>query len=217
LRYISRQQESSSEATEKLREKQSKNQSGLNWRSRVPEIILMAAAPNLSLPRSMPGAEWYSIQTRYRFERKVTAQLQRKGLQTFLPLLEEFHRWSDRRQSVYVPLFSGYTFVRFDLSAGQRMELLHTEGVIGVISVRGVATPIPAKQIDDLQRLLSQKVPCVLHAFLKVGQRVRIRGGCLDGLEGILEQRAEKNLVIAIESIQRAVAITIEGYELEPI
>jgi len=177
----------------------------------------MTAAPNLPVPLSLQAAQWYSIQTRYRFERKVTAQLQRKGLQTFLPLLEEFHRWSDRRQPVYVPLFSGYTFVRFELSAGLRMELLHTEGVIGLIGFRGVATPIPAKQIDDLQKLLSQKVPCSLHPFLKVGQRVRIRGGCLDGLEGILEQRGEKNLVISLESIQRSVAITIEGYELEMI
>jgi transcription antitermination factor NusG len=177
----------------------------------------MTAVPNLSVSLGLQGAQWYSIQTRYRFERKVTIQLQHKGLQTFLPLLEEFHRWSDRRQPIYIPLFSGYTFAHFDLSAGVRIELLHTEGVIGVISVKGVASPIPAKQIDDLQRLLSQKVPCALHAFLNVGQRVRIRGGCLDGLEGILEQRAEKNLVIAIESIQRAVAITIEGYELELI
>ncbi len=175
----------------------------------------MTATPSLAIPLSPQGAKWYSIQTRYRFERKVTAQLQYKGLQTFLPMLEEFHHWSDRRQPVYVPLFSGYTFVHFELSAGMRMELLHTEGVIGLISVRGEATPIPAKQIDDLQKLLSQKVPCSLHAFLEVGQQVRIRGGCLDGLEGILEQRGEKSLVISIESIQRSVAITIEGYELE--
>jgi transcription antitermination factor NusG len=177
----------------------------------------MTAVHNLSIPFISPGAQWYSIQTRYRFERKVTAQLQLKGLQTFLPLLEEFHRWSDRRQPVYVPLFSGYTFAHFDLSAGLRLELLHTEGVIGLLSIKGVAIPIPVKQIDDLQRLLSKKVPCALHAFLTTGQKVRIRGGCLDGLEGILEQRGEKSLVISIESIQRAVAITIEGYELELI
>lgn len=152
----------------------------------------MTAALTLSLPLNLEAAQWYSIQTRYRFERKVTAQLQHKGLEAFLPLLEEFHHWSDRRQPVYIPLFSGYTFVRFELSAGLRMELLHTEGVIGLISSRGVPVPIPAKQIDDLHKLLSQKVPCSLHAFLKVGQQVRIRGGCLDGLEGILEQRGEK-------------------------
>src|SRR5690349_4516512 len=109
--------------------------------------------PNLPLPY-LPStltehtAPWYSIQTRYRYERRVTAQLQRKGLQTFLPLLEQIHRWSDRDQPVHVPLLSGYTFARMDLSNGPRMELLHTEGVIGLVGSRGVATPIPAKQID---------------------------------------------------------------------
>ena len=177
----------------------------------------MTAATHLPLPLNLQSPQWYSIQTRYRFERKVTAHLQHKGLQTFLPMLEEFHRWSDRRQSINIPLFSGYTFAHFDLSSGLRIDILHTEGVIGIISFRGLPSPIPAKQIEDLQKLLAQKVPCSLHAFLKVGQPVRIRGGCLDGLEGILEQRGDKNLVISIESIQRSVAVTIEGYELELI
>jgi hypothetical protein len=52
---------------------------------------------------------------------------------------------------------------------------------------------------------------------LKVGQAVRIRGGCLDGIEGILEQSGDRNLVISIASIQRSISIAIEGYELELI
>jgi hypothetical protein len=47
------------------------------------------------------------------------------------------------------------------------------------------------------------------------GQRVRIRGGCLQGLEGVLLQHEEGKLVISIESIQRSLAIEIKGYELE--
>lgn len=177
----------------------------------------MTAATHLPILTSLQSHPWYSIQTRYRFERKVTAQLQRKGLQTFLPMLEEFHHWSDRRQSVHIPLFSGYTFVRFDPSSGLRIDILHTEGVIAIVSFGGLPISIPGKQIEDLQKLLSEKVPCSLHAFLKVGQPVRIRGGCLDGLEGILAHRGDRNLLISIASIQRSVAITIEGYELELI
>lgn len=86
---------------------------------------------------------------------------------------------------------------------------------MGFVTFRGDATPIPSKQIEDLQRLLSQKVPYSLHAFMKIGRRVKIRGGCLDGLEGILEQSGQKKLVISIECIQRSVSIQIEGYELE--
>jgi transcription antitermination factor NusG len=177
----------------------------------------MTAAPNLFAPLSLLGSQWYAIQTRYRFERKVTVQLRLKGLQTFLPLLEEIHNWSDRLQPVYTPLFSGYTFVNLDLAAGLRTELLQTEGVIRFITVGGIATPIPVKQIDDLKILLSRKTPCALHAFLRIGQKVRIRGGSLDGIEGILEQSGSKSLVISVASIQRSVAIKIEGYELEAI
>lgn len=158
---------------------------------------------------------WYAIQTRYRFEKKVTTHLQHKGIETFLPALEEIHRWSDREKRVGTLLFSGYTFARFNPSSYSRMDLLKTVGVIGLIGFAGQVIPIPTKQIDDLQRLLSQKVPCALHPFLRVGQRVRIRGGCLEGLEGILDERGEKNLVISIDSIERSVAIRIEGYELE--
>jgi transcription antitermination factor NusG len=177
----------------------------------------MTAAPHRPLPQASEAAQWYAIQTKYRCERRVTEQLTKKSVEIFLPLLREVHRWSDRRKSVNVPLFSGYTFARLDLSLAARMQVLRTDGVIGFVTFRGVAVPVPARQIEHLRALLRYNVPCTLHAFLKAGQRVRIRGGCLDGLEGILEQSGQKSLVIAIESIQRAVAIKIEGYEVELI
>jgi transcription antitermination factor NusG len=86
---------------------------------------------------------------------------------------------------------------------------------MGFVNGHGDASSIPSQQIDDLRRLLAQKLPCALRAFLKVGQRVRIRGGCLNGLEGVLAQSSQRTLVISIECIQRSVAVTIEGYELE--
>jgi transcriptional antiterminator RfaH len=177
----------------------------------------MTCGPQLSGLQLFPGAQWYAVQIRYRCERKVNAQLEHKGMETFLPLLDEIHRWSDRRQIVGMPLFSGYSFIRLEMSPLLRREVLRTAGVIGLITVAGVAAPIPGKQIEDVRQLLAQKIPCALHAFLKIGQQVRIRGGCLDKLEGILEERTEKNLVISIGSIQRSVAIRIEGYELELI
>jgi hypothetical protein len=36
-------------------------------------------------------------------------------------------------------------------------------------------------------------------------------------MEGILAQSSQKTLVISIECIQRSVAVTIEGYELEMV
>jgi transcription antitermination factor NusG len=181
----------------------------------------MTTQPDRLLPPA-PGegtfstSPWYVVQTRYRFESKVASQLQGKGVEVFLPLLNETHRWSDRQKVISLPLFSGYVFVRLQPSASWRTSVLRTEGVMGFVQVRGDASPIPARQIDGLRCLLAQNLPCAVHAFLRVGQRVRIRGGCLDGLEGILAQSTQKTLVISMDCIQRSVAVTIEGYELEP-
>lgn len=162
-------------------------------------------------------ATWYAIQTRYRFERRVTTNLQNQGWQTFLPLFRTTHRWSDRQKRLETPLFPGYLFVRLDRSALITKQFLKNEGIIGLITFGGTPVPVPDRQIDDLQRLLAQDVPCALHPFLRVGHKVRIRGGCLDGLEGILEETGDKHLVISIESIQRAVALKIEGYDVQLI
>jgi len=79
------------------------------------------------------------------------------------------------------------------------------------------AAIVPQKQIEDLRLLLAQAVRFSLYPFLRAGQRVRIRGGCLDGVEGLLTQRDKDKLVISIESIQRSLAIAIQGYEVDLI
>ena len=85
----------------------------------------MTTYPDRLLPEPLEAdplsAEpWYVVQTRYRFESKIAAQLQGKGIETFLPLLNETHRWSDRQKTISLPLFSGYVFVRLHLVGSRR-------------------------------------------------------------------------------------------------
>jgi transcription antitermination factor NusG len=159
--------------------------------------------------------QWFAVQTRYRFEKRVAAELQHKRCEVYLPLLTEHHAWSDRKKSVTIPLFPGYAFVRIDQSCEARRTILQTAGIIGFVSFGGVVAAVPPRQIDDLQLLLQQKGLFSLHPFVHAGQRVRIRGGCLNGVEGVLVQCEKEKLVISIESIQRSLAIEVQGYELE--
>ena len=48
---------------------------------------------------------WFAVQTRSRHEKKAHAELQEKGIQSFLPLFAEKHKWSDRQRVVEMPLF----------------------------------------------------------------------------------------------------------------
>jgi len=177
---------------------------------------MSSAAKVAPLPE--PGAEvWFALQTRYRFEKKVAAQLAGKGMEVFLPLRTENREWSDRQKRVTVPLFPGYAFVRAARSVALRLLVLQTAGVMGFVSFARTAAIVPEKQIEDLRLLLAQAVPFSLYPFLRAGQRVRVCGGCLHGIEGLLTQRDKGKLVISIESIQRSLAIEIQGYELELI
>lgn len=59
---------------------------------------------------------------------------------------------------------------------------------------------------------------CAPYPFLKVGGRVRIRGGSLAGVEGILvKKNSDWSLVVSIELIQREMAVRIDGYDVEAI
>jgi len=81
-----------------------------------------------------------------------------------------------------------------------------------------LGTPIAEGQIDAVRTLIGQQVPWTPHPFLQIGQRVRVRGGALDGVEGILLSRNDDNtLVVSIDAIQRSLAIRIEGYDVEPV
>ncbi len=66
--------------------------------------------------------------------------------------------------------------------------------------------------------LMASNVHLDPYHFLKAGQRVRVRGGSLDGLEGILvRSNGHGRLVISVETLERSLSISVEGLEVEPI
>jgi transcription antitermination factor NusG len=161
---------------------------------------------------------WYAVRTRPRHEKRVHLELQEKAIKSFLPVYAENHIWSDRQQTVHVPLFPGYVFARIANELEHRVRVLRTQGVMSFVGFRGMGVVIPDEQIHAIQSIVSARILFGPYAFLNVGQRVRIVGGSLDGIRGIIsEKKGESSLVISIELIQRSVAIRVEGLRVEPI
>ena len=173
------------------------------------------------LPQPLPRVEtesqrWYGLHTRPRHEKIVAYRLEERGVTTFLPLVTEVHRWSDRKKTVQVPLFGCYVFAKFTPDRSDRLRVLRVDGVFGLVVTRGEGTAIPDEQIDAVRSLVETQLRWSSHPFLKIGQRVRIRSGALSGLEGILVSRnGDRTLVISIDAIQRSLALHVEGYEVE--
>ena len=175
---------------------------------------------SLNFTKPLPQVEtetWYGLHTRPRHEKMVAQRLEERGVTSFLPLVSETHRWSDRKKTVQLPLFSCYVFAKFTSNRVDRLRVLRVDGVFGFVGARGEGTPIPDEQIAAVRSLVETQLPWSSHPFLKIGQRVRIRSGALDGMEGILLSRnGDQTLVISIDAIQRSLAVRVEGYEVEP-
>lgn len=162
------------------------------------------------------AVDWYALHTRPRHEKMVVQRLTERGVQTFLPMLTEVHRWSDRKKSVQLPLFDCYVFARFAPSRAERLRVLRVDGVLGLVGSHGEGTPIPDDQIEAVRTLVAGEMQWSSHPFLKLGERVRIRSGALNGVEGILVSRnGDQTLVISIDAIQRSLAVRLEGYQVE--
>jgi len=169
-------------------------------------------------PVARAESNWYALQTRARHEKTIAERLREQGVTSFLPLVSEVHRWSDRRKTVELPLFSCYVFVRMAPTGQDRLRVCRINGVFGIVGVRGEGIPIPAEQIEAVRTLVAEQLQWSEHPFLKIGQRVRIRGGSMDGVEGILTARnGDRTLIISVDAIQRSLAVRIEGYDVEPV
>ena len=161
---------------------------------------------------------WYAVRTRSRHEKLVSRQLESQGIQSFLPVITKISKWSDRRKEVELPLFSGYAFVRLDHASGERVRVLQTQGVVNFVGVQGSGVPIPDQEIENINILVASKVTYQERPYLQVGQRVRVCGGALDGVEGILAaENSDRSLVISVGLIQRSISVRVAGYNVEPI
>src|ERR1700728_4805326 len=114
--------------------------SSVSWGFEQPSPLVEAEAEN-----------WYGLQTRPRHEKIVAQRLEERGVTTFLPLVTEVHRWSDRRKSVQMPLFSCYVFARFVPNRVDRLRVLRVDGVFGLVGDRGEGAPIPDEQINTVR------------------------------------------------------------------
>jgi transcriptional antiterminator NusG len=177
------------------------------WQVAVPIPVVAGGEEN-----------WYALLTRARHEKNVAHRLAEVGVTSFLPVVTELRQWSDRKKLVEFPLFSCYVFAKLAPTNEGRMKALRIDGVYSLVGARAEGTPIPEEQIEAIRRITEEQLAWRVHPFLKIGQRVRIRSGALDGVEGILSGRAgESTLIVSIDAIQRSLAVRIEGYDIEPL
>jgi len=112
-------------------------------------------------------------------------------------------------------LFPGYVFCR--LNEADRFALLTIPGVVHLVSSGRIPTPIDNEEISAIQAAIRSGIPVEPWHFLEVGERVRLSGGPLAGLEGFLVQaHDQQRVVVGLTVLKRSIAVEVERDWLEP-
>jgi transcription termination/antitermination protein NusG len=157
--------------------------------------------------------KWHVLWTRSHFEQLVYDQLSEKGFHLFLPTIDVWSRRNGARYRTNVPMFPGYLFLHHAVDQVSYLEVCKARGLVKILGDRwDVLADVPDGEIAMIRRLHQAGVSAVPHPYLRVGERVRIAQGLLEGVEGILVRtRLEKGLVVvSVNLLQRSVAVEVD-------
>jgi transcription antitermination factor NusG len=160
---------------------------------------------------SLTGAEfkWFALGVTSRHEKIASQVLRSKGYHTFLPSYVRRHQYGHRTREFDLPLFPGYLFCRLDPLV--RLPVLTTPGVLRLIGAGRSPIPVEDEEITSLQRASEAGVSMTPYPYWQTGQKGRITGGPLAGVEGIvLSARHPVRLVLSVRLLQRSVLLEID-------
>ena len=158
---------------------------------------------------------WFALQVRSGKESWSEAHLLGQGFECLLPRYKVIRQWSDRKKEIERALFPSYLFCRFDPM--YRLPILKTPGVIQVVSFNHIPHPVDEAEIGAIRKMIESRLPAQPWPYLEAGDRVRIRTGALQGLEGILISfKGHDRLVLSVTLLKRSVAVELDSYSVEP-
>ena len=162
------------------------------------------------------NSPWWAIYTRHQHEKSVEEMLTAKGFEVFLPLYESVRRWKDRRKLLSLPLFPCYVFVKGGMD--RRLPVLTTPGVYMILTRGECVATIPESEIEAIRRTVDGPFRVEPHPFLRIGERVRVVQGSLEGVEGILTRKKNLyRLVLSVAMLAQSVAVEIDASDVVPV
>jgi transcription antitermination factor NusG len=175
----------------------------------------MVTMPNQMLNGNIADAtDWYVLYTRHQHEKTVAQMLSNKGFEILLPLYSSVNRWKDRTKLVNLPLFPCYVFLRGALE--RRVDIMKTPGVNALVSSAGRPASVPAEEMAAIQRIVASGSEVEPHPFMKCGDRVKVKGGPLTGLQGILVRKKDLyRLVLSVEMLGKSASVEVDAFLVE--
>jgi transcription antitermination factor NusG len=162
--------------------------------------------PSFAAPR------WFACHTKPRCEKKFSTLLTAEKFAHYLPLVLSVRRYRDQTKKFTKPLFPGYVFA--EIPPEKKERVYQQDLLVRALWVED--QPRLLRQLDDVRAVLASGLELSLHPLLRKGTRVRVAGGPLHGIEGIVDDPANpKGVVIAVDVLQQGLLVRLPMENLQ--
>lgn len=171
--------------------------------------------PNMN---ETPVRKWYAAYVRLFHERKTAEKLSAMGIESFVPVREEIHQWSQRKKKVMRVLIPQMIFIH--ATPEERLEALSLSAISHYLVLRGEHTPavIPDRQMQQFMFMVnySEETVEMYNTPLQPGQAIQVIKGPLAGLEGeFIEMDGRSKVVVHLDLLGSA-GVDIPRSYIEP-
>ena len=153
---------------------------------------------------------WIVVRSKPRSEKIAYTQLLEKGIESYLPLLKERRKWSDRKKWVEFPLFPSYLFAKIEIK--NSIFVLQTHGVGSLVKFGEDIAIVQDEVIKAIKLAIDGGYKLTPAEYFIAGNEVEVIAGPMSGVKGIVVQlKGKDRLVIKIDAIQQALSIDIDS------
>ncbi|MBA3679595.1 MAG: UpxY family transcription antiterminator [Bacteroidetes bacterium] len=155
--------------------------------------------------------KWHAVYVSSRTEKKISENLNNKGIEAYVPLVKTMRQWSDRKKMVELPLLNGYVFVK--ISSTENDKVMQTKGIVNFVRSEGKFATIRDLEIDRLKQLVELGYHMEVNGInkeYKEGDKVKINSGSLKGIEGyVIDAKENKQIEVLLESIGQCIRVKL--------
>lgn len=163
-------------------------------------------------------AKWFAVYTKYKREKVILKDLQRQGIQAYLPIQKLTRIYASKKKKVELPLISCYIFVK--ITKPEYIPVLQTDNVVNFVKIARSLISIPEREMEIMRQIVGEGIPVTAEpssAFNR-GDQVEIVGGNLTGLQGTLvDNHGEKEVVIDLETMGYSLRMTLDTKYLRKV
>ncbi len=153
---------------------------------------------------------WWVLHVKPNCEKMIAAYLFNRNISYYLPLYEKRIRvgYFRRIRTTVVPLFRGYLCLALDK---ENHNLLYdTKKLVRIIKVDDQENFV--KELAAVARAIETGAELLIQAGLVPGRKVYIASGPLEGSEGVIVGRRQKQLALSVRMFNQSVLVKLDQF-----